>query len=93
MCRIVGYADGAADPIDFPIAPKVATDRLLKSVGMKVKIVELSQASMSQVLCRISGSLRIIIFLPDPEPLEMKQDPTVTVEYLESFKEMRHVTF
>ena len=34
--RIVGYADGAADPIDFPIAPKVATDRLLKSVGMKV---------------------------------------------------------
>jgi hypothetical protein len=33
----VGYADGAADPIDFPIAPKVATDRLLKSVGMKVR--------------------------------------------------------
>lgn len=25
LARIVGYADGAMDPIDFPIAPKIAT--------------------------------------------------------------------
>ncbi len=36
--RIVGYADGAADPIDFPIAPKVATDRLLAATGIKVSV-------------------------------------------------------
>ena len=30
LTRIVGYADGATDPIDFPIAPRFATDKLLK---------------------------------------------------------------
>ena len=30
LSRIVGYADGATDPIDFPIAPRFATDKLLK---------------------------------------------------------------
>ena len=30
LFRIVGYADGATDPIDFPIAPKFATEKLLK---------------------------------------------------------------
>ncbi len=38
VVRIVGYADGAADPIDFPIAPKVATDRLLAATGIKVSV-------------------------------------------------------
>ena len=32
MCRIVAYADGATDPIDFPIAPKFALDKLLAQV-------------------------------------------------------------
>jgi hypothetical protein len=38
-CRIVDFADGAADPIDFPIAPKVANDRLLKQTGMNAQQV------------------------------------------------------
>merc|ERR1712142_1144986 len=29
LARIVGYADGATEPIDFPIAPKFSTDKLL----------------------------------------------------------------
>ena len=37
--RIVDFADGAADPIDFPIAPKVANDRLLKQTGMNAQQV------------------------------------------------------
>lgn len=41
LAKIVGYADGAADPIDFPIAPRVANDRLLAQVGMKVSDVDL----------------------------------------------------
>lgn len=28
LARIVDYADGATDPIDFPIAPRIANDRL-----------------------------------------------------------------
>ena len=37
MCfiRIIGYADGATDPIDFPIAPKFATEKLLAQTGVK----------------------------------------------------------
>merc|ERR1712055_894353 len=34
LARIVGYADGATDPIDFPIAPKFALDKLMAQVGM-----------------------------------------------------------
>merc|ERR1712154_516722 len=33
LARIVGYADGAMEPIDFPIAPKIATDKLLQQMG------------------------------------------------------------
>ena len=32
----LGYADGATDPIDFPIAPRFSTEKLLKQVGMNV---------------------------------------------------------
>ena len=32
------YADGATEPIDFPIAPRFSTEKLLKQVGMTVKI-------------------------------------------------------
>merc|ERR1711973_935388 len=41
LARIVGYADGATNPIDFPIAPKFATDKLLQQTGMKVSDVDL----------------------------------------------------
>lgn len=41
LARIVGYADGATDPIDFPIAPKFSTDKLLRQVGMKAEDVDL----------------------------------------------------
>ena len=41
LARIIDYADGATDPIDFPIAPKIANDRLLDQVGMKAQDVDL----------------------------------------------------
>merc|ERR1712134_124632 len=41
LARIVGYADGATDPIDFPIAPKFATEKLLKQTGMSAADVDL----------------------------------------------------
>lgn len=41
LARIVGYADGATDPIDFPIAPKFATDKLLKQTGMNPQEIDL----------------------------------------------------
>merc|ERR1719427_1620993 len=41
LARIVGYADGATDPIDFPIAPKFATEKLLKQTGMNAQDVDL----------------------------------------------------
>jgi len=41
LARIVGYADGATDPIDFPIAPKFATEKLLKQTGMNAADVDL----------------------------------------------------
>jgi len=41
LARIIGYADGATDPIDFPIAPKFSTDKLLKMVNMSPEDVDL----------------------------------------------------
>jgi len=41
LARIVGYADGATDPIDFPIAPRFSTEKLLKQVGMNASDVDL----------------------------------------------------
>merc|ERR1712117_705291 len=41
LARVVGYADGATDPIDFPIAPKFATEKLLKQTGMNAADVDL----------------------------------------------------
>ena len=33
LAKVVGYADGATDPIDFPIAPKFALDKLMAQVS------------------------------------------------------------
>ena len=41
LARIVDYADGATDPVDFPIAPRIANERLLHQVGMKAQDVDL----------------------------------------------------
>ncbi|KAJ8971115.1 hypothetical protein NQ317_018673 [Molorchus minor] len=41
LARIVGFQDGACDPIDFPIAPAVAIPKLLKKTGVKVEDVAL----------------------------------------------------
>jgi len=41
LARIIDYADGATDPIDFPIAPRFANEKLLKQVGMKAQEVDL----------------------------------------------------
>lgn len=41
VAKVVDFADGATDPIDFPIAPQIANDRLLKLVGMTAQDVDL----------------------------------------------------
>ncbi|XP_050348840.1 acetyl-CoA acetyltransferase, mitochondrial isoform X1 [Nymphalis io] len=41
LARVVGYADGECDPIDFPIAPAVAIPNLLKKTGVKKEDVAL----------------------------------------------------
>merc|ERR1712126_619677 len=59
LARIVGYADGATEPIDFPIAPKFATDKLLQQTGMKVSdldLWEVNEAFSVVVLANIKVS-------------------------------------
>ncbi len=41
LARIVGFADGATDPVDFPIAPKFATEKLLQQTGVAAHEVDL----------------------------------------------------
>ncbi|XP_068910474.1 acetyl-CoA acetyltransferase, mitochondrial isoform X2 [Tenebrio molitor] len=41
LARIVGFQDGATDPIDFPVAPAVAIPTLLKNTGVKKEDVAL----------------------------------------------------
>ncbi|XP_026733699.1 acetyl-CoA acetyltransferase, mitochondrial [Trichoplusia ni] len=41
LARVVGYADGECDPIDFPIAPAVAIPKLLEKTGVKKEDVAL----------------------------------------------------
>lgn len=47
LARVVGYADGECDPIDFPIAPAVAIPKLLEKTGVKkddVALWEINEA-------------------------------------------------
>merc|ERR1711970_213818 len=56
LARIVGYADGATDPIDFPIAPKFALDKLMAQVGMApgdVDLWEINEAFSVVVLANM----------------------------------------
>lgn len=41
LARIVGYADGAVDPVDFTIAPTTAINKLLDITGVKKEDVAL----------------------------------------------------
>ena len=43
LAKIVGYADGATDPIDFPIAPKFALDKLMAQVLLSAKYMNIEQ--------------------------------------------------
>ncbi|XP_049872499.1 acetyl-CoA acetyltransferase, mitochondrial isoform X3 [Pectinophora gossypiella] len=47
LARVVGFADGECDPIDFPIAPAVAIPKLLEKTGVKkddVALWEINEA-------------------------------------------------
>ncbi|XP_059057565.1 acetyl-CoA acetyltransferase, mitochondrial isoform X2 [Achroia grisella] len=47
IARVVGFADGECDPIDFPIAPAVAIPKLLKKTGVNkddVALWEINEA-------------------------------------------------
>lgn len=53
LARIVGYQDGATDPIDFPIAPAVAIPALLEKTGVRkddVALWEINEAFSVVVL-------------------------------------------
>merc|ERR1711892_1002749 len=56
LARIVGFADGATEPIDFPIAPKFAVDKLMTQTGMttdKVDLWEINEAFSVVVLANM----------------------------------------
>ncbi|RWS09782.1 Acetyl-CoA acetyltransferase-like protein, partial [Dinothrombium tinctorium] len=56
LARIVGYADAAVEPIDFPIAPVEATKRLLKQCAVNKEDVarwEINEAFSVVVLANI----------------------------------------
>ncbi|XP_044757298.1 acetyl-CoA acetyltransferase, mitochondrial-like isoform X2 [Coccinella septempunctata] len=47
LARVLGYADGATDPIEFPVAPSVAIPKLLERTGVKkddVALWEINEA-------------------------------------------------
>lgn len=45
LARILGYADGAVQPIDFAIAPAKACDNLLKRLGMTSKDIDFHEVN------------------------------------------------
>uniref|UniRef100_A0A2P2I1D1 Acetyl-CoA acetyltransferase n=1 Tax=Hirondellea gigas TaxID=1518452 RepID=A0A2P2I1D1_9CRUS len=59
LARIVGFADAATDPIDFPIAPALATPKLLQQTGVSSSEVarwEVNEAFSIVVLANIKLS-------------------------------------
>lgn len=47
LAKVVGFADGECDPIDFPIAPAIAIPKLLEQTGVKkddVALWEINEA-------------------------------------------------
>jgi len=56
LARVVGYSDGATEPIDFPLAPKFALDKLMTQVGMspdQVDLWEINEAFSVVVLANM----------------------------------------
>uniref|UniRef100_A0A8C4QVZ7 acetyl-CoA C-acetyltransferase n=2 Tax=Eptatretus burgeri TaxID=7764 RepID=A0A8C4QVZ7_EPTBU len=56
LARIVGFADAAVDPIDFPVAPAHAMPKVLKACGLKqddVTMWEINEAFSVVVLANI----------------------------------------
>lgn len=56
LARIVGFADAATDPIDFPIAPALATPKLLSLTGVDkddIAMWEINEAFSVVVLANI----------------------------------------
>lgn len=56
LARIVGYADSATDPIDFPLAPIYATEKLFKITGLNkndISLFEINEAFSVVVLANI----------------------------------------
>ncbi|KAI1893426.1 hypothetical protein AGOR_G00123600 [Albula goreensis] len=56
LARIVGFADAAVDPIDFPIAPALAVPKILQSSGVKkedIAMWEINEAFSVVVLVNI----------------------------------------
>jgi len=56
IARIIGYADAATDPIDFPIAPGFAMPKLLEKCGIKkeqIALWEINEAFSVVVLANI----------------------------------------
>ncbi|CAF0836023.1 unnamed protein product [Brachionus calyciflorus] len=56
LARIVGYADAQTEPIDFPIAPVYATQKLFKATGLNEKDIsqfEINEAFSVVVLANI----------------------------------------
>ncbi|MCL4130459.1 UNVERIFIED_CONTAM: hypothetical protein GTU68_053677 [Idotea baltica] len=56
LARIVGFCDAATDPIDFPIAPAIATPKLLALTGVRKEDVarwEINEAFSVVVLANI----------------------------------------
>lgn len=56
LARIVGFADAATDPIDFPLAPIYATQKLFKQTGLTqadIDLFEINEAFSVVVLANI----------------------------------------
>lgn len=56
LARIVGFADAATDPIDFPIAPALATPKLLNLTGVdkdEISMWEVNEAFSVVVLANV----------------------------------------
>lgn len=56
LAKVVGFADAATDPIDFPIAPVYATEKLFKQTNLSagdIDLFEINEAFSTVVLANI----------------------------------------
>jgi acetyl-CoA C-acetyltransferase len=56
LARVVAFADAATDPIDFPIAPVYATEKIFKQTGLNkndISLFEINEAFSVVVLANI----------------------------------------